>query len=90
MAIGTAIIARIALYLQECNEDTVNKITAILKRFGLPIQTDFSAEELYRYALSDKKRSGQTVNLIIPQEIGKCTLYPTDVDILPSYIEAGL
>lgn len=66
------------------------RITAILKQFGLPTHTEYSAEELFTYTLSDKKRSGGTVNLIIPRRIGFCEIVPTDVNNLKSFIEAGL
>ena len=40
--------------------------------------------------LTDKKRSGGTVNLIIPQTIGNCEIVPTDVEEIKSFIEEGL
>ena len=42
------------------------RIVALLEQFGLPTRTDYSADDLFSYTLSDKKRSGGTVNLIIP------------------------
>ena len=40
--------------------------------------------------LSDKKRSGGTVDLIIPREIGRCEIIPTPVEKLATFVEAGL
>ena len=40
--------------------------------------------------LSDKKRSGSSIRLIIPLEIGQCETLPTPIDELKSFIEAGL
>lgn len=65
-------------------------LTAVLERFNLPITTEFSADLLYNSALSDKKRSGGTVNLIVPNAIGDCSIVPTPVDKLKSFIEEGL
>ena len=65
-------------------------ILKCLTRFGLPTATEYSAETLYHCALSDKKRSGGTVDLIIPRHIGDCAIVPTPVDQLQSFIEAGL
>ena len=45
---------------------------------------------LYAYTLSDKKRSGNLVNLILPKAIGDCRIVPTPVSQLQSFIEAGL
>ena len=45
---------------------------------------------IYHTALSDKKRSGGTVNLIVPRAIGECMIHSIPVDQMLSFIEAGL
>ena len=84
VAIGIAIVTRAAL-CQDCQ-----RILSLLQQFSLPIHTDYTAEDLYIHALSDKKRSGNTVNLIIPHRIGNCAITPMNVDQIKSFIEAGL
>ena len=84
VAIGTAIVSRAS----HCADTP--RILSILTNFGLPTVTDYTASELYTYTLSDKKRSGGTVNLIIPISIGHCDIVPTPVEQLESFIEAGL
>jgi 3-dehydroquinate synthase len=63
---------------------------ACLERFGLPVTTDISVDEISRHALSDKKRSGGTVKLILPEAIGDCAIVPTPVEELKSFIQEGL
>ena len=84
VAIGMAIVARAS----HCPD--ADRILALLEAFGLPTSTDYRAEDLYEYTLSDKKRTGGTVNLIIPQAIGSCAIVPTAVENLKTFIEAGL
>ena len=84
VAIGMAIVSRAA----KCPD--AQRILDCLKKFGLPIFTDYPVEDIFSYTLSDKKRSGDTVKLIIPQAIGNCTIVPTPVAELKSFIEAGL
>ena len=84
VAIGMAIVSRAS----HCPENS--RIIRILKQFGLPTTTQTSAETLLNYALSDKKRSGGTVNLIIPRAIGSCEIVPTPVEEIRSFIEEGL
>ncbi|MBQ8834872.1 MAG: 3-dehydroquinate synthase [Oscillospiraceae bacterium] len=84
VAIGMAIVSRAS----GCGD--TGKIIGILEKFGLPTNTEYSADDLYSYTLSDKKRSGGTVNLIIPKAIGHCEIVPTPVENLRSFIEAGL
>ena len=84
VAIGMAIVSKSgcpAIYQQ---------IIDVLDKFHLPTTTNFTAEQLYTSALSDKKRAGGTVNLIIPTEIGRCAIVPTNVNALKSFIEEGL
>lgn len=90
VAIGTAIISRAAVALNLCEEQTRNRICSVLERFMLPIDTQQTADPLFDCALSDKKRSGSSVNLIVPIEIGNCIIRPTPVSELYAIIEAGL
>ena len=84
VAIGMAIVSRASA----CADTP--RIVALLEQFGLPTRTDYSADDLFTYTLSDKKRSGGTVNLIIPRAIGDCAITPTKVESLKSFIQAGL
>ena len=84
VAIGTAIVSRAS----SCPD--TSRILRLLEAFGLPTATEYTADDLYTYTLSDKKRSGGTVNLIIPKTIGNCAIVPTPVENLKSFIQAGL
>ena len=90
VAIGTAIAARAASALGICDQGTATRIMWLLEKFGLPIFTHNTAAELCQMALSDKKRAGDTVNLILPKAIGDCIISPTPVTELESIIQAGL
>lgn len=90
VAIGMAIVTRSAVKSGLCREDTCTRVLRVLEAFGLPIATEYTTEELYTYTLSDKKRSGGTVSLIVPRSIGDCTIVPTPVENLKSFIQAGL
>lgn len=90
VAIGMAIVSRASRKLGLCSRETEICIVDILQKFNLPTVCAFSAESLYTSALSDKKRSGGTVSLIIPRSIGNCSICPTPVAEIQSFIEAGL
>ena len=90
VAIGMAIVTRAAYALGICDEMTRNCIIRILEMFGLPSSCCYDAERLFHCALSDKKRSGGTVNLIIPERSGFCRIASTPVTEIQSFIEAGL
>ena len=90
VAIGTAIVSRAAAKNGLLPQEDARVIADTLQAYGLPITTQYSAEELAQFMLSDKKRSGGTVNLIIPREIGRCEIVPTPVDALTAFVEEGL
>lgn len=90
VAIGMAIVSRSGLKNQITSPEDCNAILQILHQFGLPTSTNYNASLLCDVALSDKKRTGNTINLVIPQAIGNCNIVATDISQLQSFIEAGL
>lgn len=90
VAIGLAVIARGAERLGLTEEPIAKRINDCLTANGLPISTVFSAEELANAALTDKKRSGNNITLVIPEKIGKCVLKKIPVNELLPIISAGL
>jgi 3-dehydroquinate synthase len=90
VAIGMAAMARAAEKNGYCSIDCRDAIIQMLKRFSLPTETKFKAEELYNAALSDKKNEGNIITVIIPREIGKCELKKITMSELKEIIELGV
>jgi 3-dehydroquinate synthase len=65
-------------------------VTALLTQFGLPTQTDIPIEQLMVPMLSDKKRSGDRVNVVVPEAMGQCVLHPMEAAALQAFMESGL
>jgi len=62
------------------------EIVEMLKRFGLPYETDIPPEKLIAAALSDKKRSGRRITEVLPEKIGKCVLRSFTLKELEEFI----
>ena len=90
VAAGMAIIAKAAWKCGICDSTVYEDICKILLMFELPIATHYSADALFMSALSDKKRAGDHVNLIVPLTIGNCIIQKTLTHDVKSFIEAGL
>ena len=90
VATGMAIIAQCAAAHGICSSETLKRILEILAVFGFNAHTDFSADALLDAALSDKKRTGGTLQLIVPEEIGRCEIRSIPVEKLKSFLEAGI
>ena len=90
VAIGMVIATRGSYKMGLVGEDFTEMLVHILKANGLPTTCEFTAEELYKISLSDKKRSLDTISLIIPEKYGLCKIEKISVDNLKEFIEAGL
>ena len=90
VAIGMAVIAKTSSICGFCGADVYETISTLLQKFSLPIHTELSALQIADGALSDKKRLGDTVHLVLPQNIGSCFLHPMNVKELTTFIEKGL
>lgn len=90
VAIGLAIVCRAAAKLGMLSQSEADAVEATLTAYGLPVKTDYPVDDIYSYMLSDKKRSGGTIPLIIPTTIGSCDIVPTPVENLKAFIEAGI
>lgn len=87
---GKAVAIGMAIVCKAGNAGVYAKIKDILVQFGLPTVTIFDCNTLFEAALSDKKRSGDTVNLIVPKGIGNCVIQPTSIENLKTFIQEGL
>lgn len=84
VAIGTCLVTKAA-----CPK-LYNRIMSVFGKFSLPTATNYTANEILRVALADKKRAGGSINLIVPVEIGDCRIVKTPLNDLESFIKEGL
>lgn len=82
VAIGMVIAAKASFSLGWSNEDCTAAIIEANKNNNLPTECDFSAKDLADAALSDKKRTGGTINFVVPEVMGNCILKKIPVEEL--------
>ena len=90
VAMGMVIITRAAEDMGICQAGTLAALTALLETYHLPTECPFTTEQLYAIALSDKKRAGGSITLVVPYGVADSRLVTVPVDALESYIRAGL
>lgn len=90
VAAGMAVMAQAAEALGWTQQPVAARIAACLEKNHLPTGTDFSPEALAEAALSDKKRAGGAITLVVPEKIGRCVLKKLPVAELLPVIRAGL
>ena len=82
VAIGMVIAAKASAALGWSNEDYTNAIIEANKNNGLPVECGFAPNDLADIALSDKKRTGGTINFVVPEVMGNCILKKIPVETL--------
>lgn len=90
VAIGMAVISAAAAKKGFCSRDCALEITALIEKYNLPVSCGFSHGQLYNAVLSDKKRAGDHITLVLPLEIGRCVLQKVSVSELEDFIKLGL
>ena len=90
VAVGMVIVTRSAYKNGFCDRNTLESLISTLEKADLPTSCSFNEKELAEVALSDKKRKGDSVTLVIPYSIGDCRLYTLSITELESFIEKGL
>jgi 3-dehydroquinate synthase len=90
VAMGMVVITRAAVKQGLCGEEVLRDLIALLKQYGLPTECPFTPRQLYRVALSDKKRAGDRLTLAVPHGVADTRLITIPADALEDYIRAGL
>lgn len=90
VSIGMVIACRGAYKTGLSKENFEEILLPVLLKNSLPVSCNFTSEELYNASLSDKKRSLDTISLIVPESFGKCKIENISVNNLKEFIELGL
>ncbi len=90
VARGMALITRGCAALGLCGEDCVAALEPLLARYSLPEDCPNTAEQLVEKARADKKRSGNSINLVLPESPGVCRVVKSDFDELLKITKAGM
>ena len=71
VSVGMVIAAKVAEKLSLCSEKVVSILRDDLLMASLPVSCPFSASQLFSAIEADKKRSGESITLILPKTIGR-------------------
>lgn len=74
VATGMAAMTRAAVRHGVCPGETLDELEDILRLYQLPSETEFSAQELADAALLDKKSTGSSIRIIVPECTGRCVI----------------
>ena len=90
VAMGTVLIMRSAVAQGLCLAADLDAVIALTKQLGLPTACPYAADALASAALSDKKRAGGSITLVVPHAIGDSRLCKVASTDLPAWFTKGL
>ena len=85
VAKGMVIAARMAPLCGLC--DVADELSALLVRYGFDVSCPYGAQEIYDALLSDKKRRGGNISVVLPRSVGECTLVDMPVEELKELLQ---
>ena len=90
VAIGMVIVMKASIAFGYCDKSELDELIFVLNNADLPTECEYSAKELAKVALSDKKRQRDTITLVVPFGIGDTRLLSIPVSKLEEFIAKGL
>ena len=89
VAIGTAMACRAAASTGMLDPVSFDAILSLLQVFGLPVVTEYGADELFSIMMLVKKIAEGKINLVLPRSIGWCEIVPVSKDRLRQLLKVG-
>ena len=90
VAMGTAIVTRAAVKRGMLEKGASARIINTLRRAGLPTECPYSAAEMAKIAVLDKKAAGAEITVILPVKIGECVMQKMPIAALEALFADGL
>lgn len=90
VSIGMVIMTRISEKKGMLPEGSTERLKAVLQKQGLPVECRYNDDSLAKASLGDKKRTGDTINIVLLNKIGKAVIVPIPITELDEYYEIGL
>ncbi|MBR3704641.1 MAG: 3-dehydroquinate synthase [Oscillospiraceae bacterium] len=90
VAIGMTLICRASEKAGYSPAGTTDIVRSLLRRFSLPCDCPFTAGQLFNAATADKKRAGDSIDIVILEEIGRAKTLRLTLEQLREFTEAAL
>ena len=90
VAKGMVIEARAAYKMGLTETDTSSYLIEILEKCGFDLSVPYTSDDIYPYAMNDKKINGDSITVVVPEAIGKCRLHKISLSELKTYLQLGL
>lgn len=88
-AVGIGMIAATAAGEKNglTEKGTANRIRNLLRKYNLPTADDAELRDILKFCITDKKRSGDTINFVMLKKIGDSFIYPLEINKIPDFFK---
>lgn len=90
VAIGMAIVTNALKKMNEIDESVYEELINALNKNNLPVKYSCSPDELFEFVIGDKKRTGDFINVILIEQIGKSQIKKIELDKVKEIIRIGI
>ncbi len=90
VGIGMLMMARAGEAAGLTQSGTADRIEAVLKNCGMPTSCEFTAEEICDAAMLDKKRRGDSMNIVLLKSIGDSFVYKIKCADMLEFVKKGV
>lgn len=73
-----------------CEKGTCERLIKMLEKFSLDIKTDFAPSILCEIARSDKKADAKGLSLVVPRNVGECSVIKVSIEELLDIFKEGM
>ena len=84
-----SIVSRAAVNLRYCEASTAEAVVSLLQQYGLPTKSPYGVDVLSEATLLDKKMTGDSLHLVVPEAVGRCSLITVPAREIPAWLRAG-
>jgi 3-dehydroquinate synthase len=90
VAIGMAIVAKACAAMGIAEQSLPSELISCLRNNNLPVECEFTAQELAAAALSDKKRRGGSISVVVVRAVGDSFLKPIRCEETADFFKQGM
>lgn len=86
VAAGMVEITRASVKRGFTSPDAAKRLAACVESYGLESRSPYPLEDIIDHCMSDKKRSGESITMVLLKKIGTCFLHPVKTSVFKSIL----
>ncbi len=90
VAIGMVLVTKAAVLAGICDGSVFDRVLHLVSHYGLPTTTHYDTDALLNAMLSDKKRAGAKISLIVPEAVGRVRIEKMGLEEMDAFLRPAL